>query len=50
VAQRLRITMSYVISRNQSRFIPGRSTLGDIMILQKTCYSLNYEHKDIIWF
>jgi len=36
--------MPYIISQNQSSFIPGRSTTDNILVLQKTIHSLNNLH------
>lgn len=39
VAQRMRTIMPYVVSANQSSFIPGRSTIDNILVLQETIHS-----------
>lgn len=40
ITQRLRVIMPYVVSDNQSSFIPGRSTVDNILVLQETIHSL----------
>lgn len=39
IASRFRSFLPYVIAENQSSFIPGRSTLDNILILQETIHS-----------
>lgn len=40
IATRLRDILPYVVSENQSSFIPGRSTVDNILVLQETIHSL----------
>jgi hypothetical protein len=44
VAQRIRTILPYVISNNQSSFIPSRSTTDNILVLQEAIHSLNHMH------
>lgn len=44
VTQRLRNVMPYVVSDNQSSFIPGRSTIDNILVLQETIHSFKHLH------
>lgn len=39
IAQRLRVIMPYMVSENQSSFIPGRSTVDNIPVLQELIHS-----------
>lgn len=41
LTQRLRNTMPYIVSANQSSFVPGISTCGNILVLQEVIHSLN---------
>jgi hypothetical protein len=41
ISNRLRTFLPSVISENQSSFIPGRSTIDNIIVLQETIHSLN---------
>lgn len=39
IAQRMRVIMPYVVSDNQSNFIPGRSTVDNILVMQELIHS-----------
>lgn len=42
IAQSFRAILPYVVSENQSSFIPGRSTVDNILELQETIHSLRH--------
>ncbi|MCH86708.1 RNA-directed DNA polymerase (Reverse transcriptase), partial [Trifolium medium] len=44
LTQRLRMIMPYIISQNQSSFIPGRSTVDNILVLQESIQTLSHMH------
>lgn len=41
ITQRLRCIMPYVVSENQSNFVPGRATSDNILVLHEVIHSLN---------